>query len=148
MNRASSSGRKFGRQRDPRRALIRSLANALILNESIETTSPKARTVVSYTEKLITKAKKADLHSRRQIIAALSSIEATHKLVDELVPKLNKRTSGYFKIEKLPARRGDNALISRVSFVDDLSAKVTKKTEAPAKDDKTDRKSESKVSKS
>ena len=122
MHRHGYKGRKFGRERDQREALLQSLAEALIIHESIETTLPKAKEVVPYVEKLITKAKKGDLHNRRIIIARLQTISTAHKLVDELAPKLTKRNSGYFRIERTSMRRGDNAQLARVSFVDDLNA--------------------------
>jgi large subunit ribosomal protein L17 len=135
MHRHGYKGRKFGRERDQRRALIKGLANSLVLNESIQTTLPKAKETVSYTEKLITKAKKGDLHNRRQIIKHLTTIEAAHKLVDELAPKLSARNSGYLRIEKGGLRRGDSAQLATISFVDDLKAKsetAAKKKEVKA----------------
>ncbi|OGL34840.1 50S ribosomal protein L17 [Candidatus Saccharibacteria bacterium RIFCSPHIGHO2_12_FULL_47_16b] len=111
---------KFHRQRDQRRALIKSLADSLILNESLKTSLPKAKAVVSYTEKLITKAKTTNLASRRQVIQALASKEAAHKLVEELTPKLTARNSGYFRISKSALRRGDATQLAEVKFVDDL----------------------------
>ncbi len=132
MHRHGYKGRKFGRETDQRTALIKGLATALIDHGSIETTLPKAKTVVPYAEKLITKAKKGDLHNRRQVIAALSTLESAHKLVDEIAPKLKGRTSGHLKIEKTGVRRGDNAELARVSFVDDLkAAPVAKAAEKP-----------------
>ncbi|MBW3569380.1 50S ribosomal protein L17 [Candidatus Parcubacteria bacterium] len=122
MHRNGYKGRKFGRERDQRRALIKSLANSLILNESIETTLPKAKEVVPYTEKLITKAKKGGLHERRQIVSSLQTVAVAHKLVDEIAPKLGGRNSGYFRIERTSLRRGDNAQMAKISFVDDLKA--------------------------
>lgn len=123
MHRHGYQGRKFHRETDQRRALIKGLADSLIKYESIETTLPKAKEIVPYVEKLITKAKKGDLHNRRQIISKLQTIESAHKLVDEIAPKLGKRTSGHLRIEKQANRRGDNAEMARVSFVDDLGAK-------------------------
>ena len=73
-----------------------------------------------YVEKLITKAKKGDLHNRRQVISGLQTIASAHKLVDEIAPKLKGRVSGHLRIEKTSSRRGDNAQLARVSFVDDL----------------------------
>ena len=67
MHRHGYQGRKFHRERDQREALIKSLAEALITHESIETTLPKAKEVVPYVEKLITKAKKGDLHNRQGV---------------------------------------------------------------------------------
>src|SRR3954467_11600417 len=100
MHRHGYQGRKFGRKTDQRRALIKSLADSLVLRESIETTLPKAKELSSYTEKLITKAKKGGLHNRRQIISGLATKEAAHKLVDEIAPKLKGRNSGHLKVER------------------------------------------------
>ena len=139
MHRHGYQGRKFGRERDQREALLASLAESLILHESIETTLPKAKEIVPYVEHLITKAKKGDLHNRRQIIAQLQTLEAAHKLVDDIAPKLSARTSGHLRIERTTVRRGDNTQLARVSFVDSLkdAPKAEKKTEkataAPAK---------------
>lgn len=120
MHRHGYQGRKFHRERDQREALMKGLADSLVKYESIETTLPKAKEIVPYIEKLITKAKKGDLHNRRQIIAALQTLESAHKLVDEIAPKLVGRTSGHLRIERTRVRRGDNTQLARVSFVDDL----------------------------
>ncbi|MCA9345905.1 50S ribosomal protein L17 [Candidatus Saccharibacteria bacterium] len=127
MHRHGYKGRKFNRETDQRTALIKGLANSLVLNGSIETTLPKAKEVGPYVEKLITKAKVGDLHNRRQVIAGLQTLEAAHKLVDDIAPKLNARTSGYLRIEKTDARKGDNAQMAKISFVDDLSNKTLEK---------------------
>lgn len=120
MHRHGYQGRKFHRERDQREALLKGLADSLVKYESIETTLPKAKEIVPYIEKLITKAKKGDLHNRRQVIAALQTLESAHKLVDEIAPKLGGRTSGHVRVERTRVRRGDNAQLARVSFVDDL----------------------------
>ena len=134
MHRHGYTGRKFHRERDQRGALIKSLAEALIISESIETTLPKAKELVRYVEPLITKAKKADLHNRRLILASLQTLSSTHKLVDEIAPKLKGRSSGHLKIERTVLRRGDSAQMARVSFVDDLSKPaVTLPKETPKK---------------
>ena len=130
MHRHGYKGTKFHRERDQREALIQSLAEALIIYESIETTLPKAKEVVPYVEKLITKAKKGDLHNRRQVISSLQTVETAHKLVDEITPKLGARNSGYFRIERTRLRRGDNSQLARVSFVDDLTAAPVAKAAA------------------
>lgn len=127
MHRHGYQGRKLHRERDQRRALIKGLADSLVKYESIETTLPKAKEVVPYVEKLITKAKKGDLHNRRQIVSSLQTVASAHKLVDEIAPKLKGRVSGHLRIEKTRLRRGDQAQLARVSFVDDLqSAPVAK----------------------
>jgi len=133
MHRHGYKGRKFGRENDQRTALIKGLATSLVEHGSIKTTLPKAKTVVPYTEKLITKAKKGDLHNRRQVISKLSTLTSANKLVDEIAPKLKGRTSGHLRIEKLPNRRGDNSEMARISFVDDLAeAPVAKAAVKPA----------------
>lgn len=138
MHRHGYQGAKFHRERDQREALVKSLAEALIIYGSIETTLPKAKAVVPYVEKLITKAKKGDLHNRRQVLAALQTVETAHKLVDEITPKLAGRTSGYFRITRTQPRRGDNAEMAQVSFVDDLDSQpVATKAAAPAEEEAT-----------
>ncbi|MEM6997462.1 MAG: 50S ribosomal protein L17 [Patescibacteria group bacterium] len=130
MHRHGYKGRKLGRKRDQRRALIKGLATSVIDHGSIETTLPKAKEVLPYVEKLITKAKKGDLHNRRQIIAKLSKVSSAHKLVDDIAPKLKGRNSGHLRITKTRFRRGDNAQMATLSFVDDLaSAPVAKAAE-------------------
>lgn len=133
MHRHGYKGRKFGRERDQRRSLVKGLADSLIKYESIETTLPKAKEIVPYAEKLITKAKKGDLHNRRQIISALQTEASAHKLVDEIAPKLKGRDSGHLRIEKTRLRRGDNTQMARVSFVDDLKEAPVAKPAAEAK---------------
>lgn len=132
MHRHGYKGRKLHRERDQRSALIKGLADSLIKYESIETTLPKAKEVVPYVEKLITKAKRGDLHSRRQVISSLHTIATAHKLVDEVAPKLTARNSGHLRIEKTRLRRGDNAQLARVSFVDDLGEAPVAKKAVPA----------------
>lgn len=133
MHRHGYKGRKLHRERDQRQALIKGLADSLVKYESIETTLPKAKEVVVYVEKLITKAKKADLHNRRQVISSLQTVASAHKLVDEIAPKLQARNSGYLRIEKTSFRRGDNALLARVSFVDELKTKAKPEPKTAAK---------------
>ena len=139
MHRHGYKGRKFGRETDQRRALVKGLATSLFVYGSIETTIQKAKEVVPYAEKLITKAKRGDLHNRRQVIAGLSTIDAAQKLVDEIAPKLGNRTSGHLRIERTRTRVGDNAQLARVSFVDDLKGEAkAEKHEAPKAEVKTE----------
>jgi len=137
MHRHGYKGRKFHRERDQRSALVQGIADSLIKYESIETTLPKAKEVVPYVERLITKAKKGDLHNRRQIIGSLQTVETAHKLVDEIAPRLTGRSSGHLKIEKVGYRRGDRAQMARVSFVDDVKAEEATKEITTDKQSKT-----------
>jgi len=134
MHRHGYQGRKFGRERDARQALISGLASSLILHESVETTLPKAKEASRYLEKLISKAKAGGLHNRRQVIAGLPDLESAHKLFDDIAPKLSGRGSGYLRIKRTGFRRGDRVQLAKVGFVDDLKAKVlAKKTKARTK---------------
>lgn len=133
MHRHGYKGRKFGRERDQRRALIKGLATSLVEYTKIETTLPKAKDLVRYIEKLVTKAKKGDLASRRQVIAGLSTQTAANRLFDVIAPQLTGRTSGHFRIERTRLRVGDGAQMATIAFVDDIKevAKPEKKA-APA----------------
>jgi len=120
MHRHGYKGRKFGRERDQRRALLKGLATSLVMEEKIETTLPKAKELVRYIEKLVTKAKRGDLANRRQVIAGLSTQEAAFKLVDQIAPQLSGRTSGHVRVERTRLRVGDAAQMATIEFVDDL----------------------------
>ncbi|MBR3253647.1 50S ribosomal protein L17 [Candidatus Saccharibacteria bacterium] len=137
MHRHGYKGRKFGRETDQRLALKRGLVCALINYQTITTTLARAKEIRRITEKLITMAKKGDLHNRRLIIARLNDIDAADLLVDVIAPQI-KRDSGYLRIEHAGYRRGDNAEMGTISFVDDidLDAKVEKPAKKAAKEDK------------
>ena len=122
MHRHGYKGRKFGRETDQRRALIKGLATSLVMEERIETTLPKAKELVRYIEKLITKAKKGDLANRRAVIAGLSTQIAAVKLVDQIAPQLSGRTSGHVRVERTRLRVGDGAQMAIIEFVDELKA--------------------------
>jgi len=129
MHRHGYQGRKLGRERDQRRALLKGLATSLVEYGKIETTLPKAKELVPYAESLITKAKAGTLHDRRQIISELTTVHAAHKLVDEIAPKLTGRMSGHLRLTQTRLRTGDNAQLAQVSFVDDITATVTPATQ-------------------
>ena len=120
LHRHGYKGRKFGRERDQRRALLKGLATSLVMEERIETTLPKAKELVRYIEKLITKAKKGDLANRRAVIAGLSTQVAAVKLVDQIAPQLTGRTSGHVRVERTRLRVGDGAQMAIIEFVDEL----------------------------
>ena len=128
-------GRKFGRKRDQRAALLAGLSTQLILNHSIKTTLGKAKELRPHVEKLVTLAKKNTLGSRRLLIARLdNNVEAAHYLVDVIVPSVTSRNSGYLRISKEDNRRGDNAEMARISFVDEI--KQVEVPSAPVKESK------------
>ncbi|MFZ1242968.1 MAG: 50S ribosomal protein L17 [Candidatus Saccharimonas sp.] len=120
MHRHGYKGRKLGRERDQRKALLKGLATSLVMEERIETTLPKAKELVRYIEKLITKAKKGDLANRRAVIAGLSTQISAVKLVDQIAPQLSGRTSGHVRVTRTRLRVGDGAQMASVEFVDEL----------------------------
>ena len=122
MHRHGYKGRKFGRERDQRRALMKGLATSLVEHGRIETTLPKAKELKRQIEKIITKAKQGDLAGRRQVIAALSTRAAAYKLVDEIAPQLAHRTSGHVRVERTRLRVGDGAQMAIIEFVDELKS--------------------------
>ncbi len=136
MHRHGYKGRKFGRETDQRLALSRALMCALIKNTSITTTLARAKEIRRSTEKLVTLARKGGLNNRRLIIARLNDIEAASILVDIIAPQL-KRDSGYLKIERAGFRRGDNAEMGTISFVDDIDFEFQNSKETSAKKEST-----------
>lgn len=131
---------KLGRDVGARRALLRSLVTNLFLYNRIETTEAKAKAMRPVAERLITKAKKGDLHNTRLAAAYLTSPEALKKLFGEIGPKFADRAGGYTRILKTDVRRGDAApmaIIELVGFEPIASGKEAekkaKKAAAPKK---------------
>ena len=130
MHRHGYKGRKFGRETDQRRALVRGLECSLIKEQSITTTLARAKEIRRDTEKLISRAKKGCLSNRRLIIARLNDLETATLLIDEIAPQI-KRDSGFLRIERAGYRRGDNAELGTISFVDEISFKEEEPNEKP-----------------
>ena len=98
--------------RDPahRKSLLRTMSKQLIEHERIRTTQPKAKALKPEFEKLITLAKRGDLHARRQALSHLQNDKfAVHKLFEEIAPRYAQRPGGYTRIVKLGPRRSDSA---------------------------------------
>ena len=112
------SGRKLGRKAAHRKALMSNLSMALILNKKIKTTDPKAKELRSFIEPLITRAKKGDVHSRRQVLKSISHKPTVRELFDVVAPAFSERNGGYTRITKLGFRDNDCAPISTIEFVD------------------------------
>lgn len=119
MHRHGYKGRKFGRKTDQRLALTRGLMCSLIKYQTITTTLARCKEIRRSTEKLITLAKKGGLSNRRLIIARLDDVETANLLVDVIAPQIT-RDSGYLSIEHAGWRRGDNAEMGTISFVDEI----------------------------
>jgi large subunit ribosomal protein L17 len=112
-----NSGRKLGRTTEHRTALFRNMATSLFRHERIETTDAKAKELRSFAEKLITLAKRGDLHARRQAYQDIRDQEVLAKLFGDIGPRFKARNGGYTRIIKSRIRRGDNAPISIIELV-------------------------------
>lgn len=117
--------RKLGRKADHRKALLRNMATSLIEHGSLETTEMKAKELSSVADRLVTLAKRGDLHARRQAAAYVRNIEvdedgttALQKLFDEIGPMYKDRNGGYTQVIKTGRRRGDAAQMAVVRFVE------------------------------
>lgn len=117
MHRHAYKGKKLSLKAGPRRALTRGLIDSLILYERIETTQTRAKAIVPDFERLVTKAKKGDLHNARQVMSAVISPVAGEKLLKELALGFVGRNGGYTRVIKTGNRRGDNAPMAVVELV-------------------------------
>lgn len=109
---------KLGRERDQRRALLKSLADSLLMHESIVTTNPKARALRPYVERMVTKAKSDTLARRRHIRRYINDDTALEKLFTDLAPRYQDRPGGYTRLSRAGYRRGDNVQLTRIAFVE------------------------------
>ena len=122
--RHGAAHRKLGRTVSHRQAMFANMAASLIKHEQITTTLPKAKELRPIVEKLITLGKRGDLHARRQAISAVRDVPQVGKLFETLGPRYAERNGGYIRIMKAGFRRGDNAPMAVIEFVDrDVSAK-------------------------
>ena len=112
------SGRKLNRTPAHRKMLYRNLVTALFKHERIQTTVPKAKEARSVAEKLISFAKRGDLHARRQAARKINEPEVLQKLFAEIGPRYADRPGGYTRILRLGFRKGDNAEIAILELVD------------------------------
>lgn len=117
--RHKKKGRSLGREASHRKALLENLAKSLVQYEMIQTTDAKAKELRGYADRLITLGKRGDLHARRQAIARLGDVGLVDKIFEDLAKReeIAGRDGGYTRVIKLGNRRGDNAPISRISWV-------------------------------
>ena len=118
------SGRKLNRTSAHRKSLLINMAQALVKHEQIKTTLPKAKELSPYVEKLITLAKRGDLHARRQAHTKIADDAMVAKLFDTLAERYQERAGGYTRIMKAGFRYGDDAPMAIIELVDrDTDAK-------------------------
>ena len=127
-------GARLGGSPAHQKLILSNLATSLFEHGRIVTTEAKARTLRPYAERLITKAKKGDLHNRRQVLSVIRDKGVVHALFEEIGPRFAERPGGYTRITKLGPRKGDNAPMAVIELVtEDYSPKQrTEKAAAPA----------------
>lgn len=118
--RHAKKGRKLGRTPSHRKATMNNLAASLFLNGSIRTGRAKAKELRSLAERLITFAKRGDLHARRQVLRRIQNKRLVSKLFDEIGPSFADRNGGYTRLLKLGNRRGDNSEVCLVELVEEV----------------------------
>jgi large subunit ribosomal protein L17 len=130
-------GARLGGSPAHQKLIIANLATSLFEHGRITTTEAKARVLRPVAEKLITKAKKGDLHNRRQVLATIRDKGVVHALFEEIGPRYAERPGGYTRITKIGPRKGDNAPMAVIELVtEEYSAtnpsQATRKSAAPA----------------
>jgi large subunit ribosomal protein L17 len=110
-------GPRLGRSASHQRKILANLTASLIESEAVETTMAKAKLLRPYAEKVITKARRGDLHARRTVLRKIENTQVVTKLFDEIGPRYADRPGGYTRIVKLGARRGDGAEMAKIELV-------------------------------
>jgi large subunit ribosomal protein L17 len=111
-------GRRLGRSKDQRKALFRTLATELFRHNRIKTTEAKAKAIQPMAEKLVSLAKRGDLHARRLAAREVTDPKVLQKLFDEIGPNMGSRSGGFTRIYKLGPRQGDAAEMALIELVD------------------------------
>ncbi len=131
------AGRQFGRNTGHRKALLRTLVSSLLRNEKIETTVAKAKEIRPLAEKMITLAKRGDLHARRQVSSFLQDDDAVKGLFAQIAPRFSSRNGGYTRIIPTRTRMGDAAPMAVIELVErqkkESTAEKTPKSKASDK---------------
>ncbi|MEY9888331.1 large subunit ribosomal protein L17 [Catenulispora sp. MAP12-49] len=125
-------GARLGGSPAHQKLILANLAKSLFEHDRITTTEAKARLLRPYAERLITKAKKGDLHNRRQVLAVLRDKDIVFRLFDEIAPNYENRPGGYTRIIKAGNRKGDNAPMAVIELVEALTVQQTAVREAEA----------------
>lgn len=112
-----NKNRKFGRETNERRALLRSLALSLVNEGRIQTTQAKAKELRPFIERLVTKARENTLASRRHVVSRLGSEEGAKRLVNEISLKYKERPGGYTRVVKMAPRKSDSSPMATIEFV-------------------------------
>jgi len=109
--------RKLGRTSDHRMAMLRAMVTYLMENGKIETTVTRAKEVRAASEKIITVAKRGDLHAKRQVYSFITKEDVAKKVIDDLAPKYAATNGGYCRIVRTGPRRGDAAEMAVIELI-------------------------------
>ncbi|WP_112465431.1 50S ribosomal protein L17 [Streptomyces triticisoli] len=127
-----AKGARMGGSPAHEKLMLANLAKSLFEHGRITTTEAKARRLRPYAERLITKAKKGDLHNRRQVLQVITDKGIVHTLFTEIGPRYENRPGGYTRITKIGNRRGDNAPMAVIELVEALTVQQKAVGEAEA----------------
>ncbi|SHK60775.1 50S ribosomal protein L17 [Actinacidiphila paucisporea] len=127
-----AKGARLGGSAAHEKLLLANLAKALFEHGRITTTEAKARRLRPVAERLITKAKKGDMHNRRQVLQTITDKSIVHTLFTEIGPRYENRPGGYTRITKIGPRRGDNAPMAVIELVEALTVQQSAVGEAEA----------------
>jgi large subunit ribosomal protein L17 len=127
------SGKRLGRNTSHRKAMMRNMVTSFFNCEKITTTDARAKELRKLVEKLITLARRGDLHSRRLALQFVRDTKTVAKLFETIAPRYNDRPGGYTRIIKLGHRAGDNASLSMIELVEEEFTAKPKQKKAPAK---------------
>ncbi len=127
------AGRQFGRDTSHRKALLRMLVTSLLKNEKIETTVAKAKEIRPLAEKMITLAKRGDLHARRQALSFINDESVVSGLFSQIGPRFASRNGGYTRITPTRTRPGDAAPLAVIELVDRQKKEATETKSAEKK---------------
>ena len=125
-----TKGPRLGGSPQHQRLILANLATALFEHDAITTTEAKAKRLRPLAERLVTHAKKGDLHARRQVLTVVRDKDVVYRLFDEIAPRYTQRPGGYTRITKLGPRKGDNAPMARIELVEALTVAQTAVGEA------------------
>jgi large subunit ribosomal protein L17 len=126
-----TKGARLGGSPAHQRLMLANLATSLFEHGRITTTEAKARRLRPFAERLITKAKRGDLHNRRQVLRVIRDKSIVHELFTEIAPRYATRPGGYLRITKVGPRKGDNAPLAVIELVEEVD--FTEQAEEPAK---------------
>jgi large subunit ribosomal protein L17 len=126
---APKKGARLGSNPSHQGQMLSNLALSLFEHERIQTTEAKAKLLRPFAERLITKAKKGDVHNRRQVLSTIEDREVVHKLFAEIAPRFADRNGGYTRILKLGPRNGDGAPMALIELVESAAVTTVESTE-------------------